>query len=69
MASSRKFDVVVFGASGFTGKFVVKHLVNLKSTNAEKFTFAIAGRSISKLQGNFSTNRRVYVHPLMLVAS
>ncbi|KAJ3305603.1 hypothetical protein HDV03_001248 [Kappamyces sp. JEL0829] len=41
----RKFDVVVFGATGFTGQLVAEYL-----TTSSKASFAIAGRSLSKLQ-------------------
>jgi short subunit dehydrogenase-like uncharacterized protein len=48
---SKKFDLIVFGASGFTGKYVVETIVKtIKSTPGEKFTWAVSGRSASKLQ-------------------
>jgi short subunit dehydrogenase-like uncharacterized protein len=45
---TKKFDIVVFGATGFTGKRVVRELAShpLSSTS----TFAIAGRSLPKLK-------------------
>ncbi|RMX39026.1 hypothetical protein pdam_00021490 [Pocillopora damicornis] len=48
MASSeREFAIVVFGASGFTGQFVVREVAkNCKG----KFKWAIAGRSKDKLE-------------------
>ncbi len=49
---SRKFDLIVFGATGFTGKYVVETIVKTLSSSTppgEPFTWAIAGRSISKL--------------------
>ncbi|OXA64880.1 saccharopine dehydrogenase-like oxidoreductase [Folsomia candida] len=48
---SRKFDLIVFGATGFTGKYVAETIVKtLKSTPpGESFTWAVAGRSTSKL--------------------
>ena len=56
---NKKYDVVVYGASGFTGKFVAKHLYEVQKSVKEgklkgvedDFTFAIAGRSESKLKG------------------
>ena len=48
MASSeREFAIVVFGASGFTGQYVVREVAkNCKG----KFKWAIAGRSKDKLE-------------------
>ncbi len=42
---SRDFDLVVFGATGFTGKFVVKYL----QEKAPGVSVAVAGRSAAKL--------------------
>ncbi len=47
--SERRFDVVVFGATGFTGKLVAAYLTR-KRLAGEAFTFALAGRSRAKLQ-------------------
>ena len=44
---SREFDVVVFGASGFTGKYVVHELLSKAATGAR---IAIAGRSQAKVR-------------------
>ena len=44
---SKKFDVVVLGATGFTGKWVAKHL--FEKYSSEELTWAIAGRSQEKL--------------------
>ncbi|KAJ3211392.1 hypothetical protein HDU82_005956 [Entophlyctis luteolus] len=43
----RQYDVVVFGATGFTGKFVFEHLVLNGPANLK---LAIAGRSKAKLE-------------------
>jgi short subunit dehydrogenase-like uncharacterized protein len=42
-----KIDIVLFGATGFTGKFIARELS--KCFLNENFTWAVAGRSISKL--------------------
>lgn len=42
-----RLDIVIFGASGYTGKFVVRELARI--SNKEKLTWAIAGRSKQKL--------------------
>jgi len=53
MPKDTKVDIIVFGASGFTGKFVAKELAALQSarSGSQSFTFGIAGRSASKLNG------------------
>ena len=45
----RKYDIVVFGASGFTGQYVVEEIAR---TIAEEkgLSWAIAGRNMAKLQ-------------------
>ncbi len=45
MSDQRPFDVVVFGATGFTGRLVAAYL----AAKDEPFTWAIAGRSSGKL--------------------
>lgn len=47
MASSR-YDLVIYGASGFTGAYVLESLVNSQYGN--QVNFAIAGRSKSKIE-------------------
>jgi len=47
MSSDRQYDVVVFGASGYTGRLVAEYLNN-EYPDAD-FTWAMAGRSIDKL--------------------
>uniref|UniRef100_A0A4W3K580 Saccharopine dehydrogenase-like oxidoreductase n=1 Tax=Callorhinchus milii TaxID=7868 RepID=A0A4W3K580_CALMI len=52
MAARRPFDLVVFGASGFTGQFVVEEVVRVASEAAQlrPLTWAVAGRSRGRLQ-------------------
>ncbi len=50
MRSDRKYDIIIFGATGFTGKHTLEEIV--KTVNAgqsESFTWAVAGRSNEKL--------------------
>src|ERR1700676_3603779 len=48
MKSSSKFDIVVYGASGFTGQLVAEYLAaNYIGKGAP--TWAMAGRSLDKL--------------------
>ena len=42
-----RLDIVIFGATGYTGKFVVRELAN--AFKNENFTWGIAGRSQQKL--------------------
>jgi short subunit dehydrogenase-like uncharacterized protein len=47
---SRKYDLVVFGATGFTGKYVVEDIAKfLRDKKTEPFTWAVGGRSLEKL--------------------
>jgi short subunit dehydrogenase-like uncharacterized protein len=46
--SERAFDIVVFGATGFTGKLTAEYLV--QCNDSKRIKLAIAGRSASKLQ-------------------
>ena len=46
--SDNNFDVVVYGASGFTGKLVVEYLHN-QYGGEQNFSWALAGRSEEKL--------------------
>lgn len=48
MEGSNKFDFVIFGASGFTGKLVVEYAFD-KYPPSSGFSWAIAGRSKDKL--------------------
>lgn len=47
MASSRQYDIVLLGATGYTGKLTAEHLIQYLPTN---YKWAIAGRSDSKLK-------------------
>lgn len=47
--TSPRFDIVVFGATGYTGKFLVREWIAKNYGVTEKLTFAIAGRSKQKL--------------------
>jgi short subunit dehydrogenase-like uncharacterized protein len=46
MSDSREFDIVVYGASGFTGRLVIEYLV---ARNGLGMRWAMAGRSRDKL--------------------
>lgn len=44
----REYDIVLFGATGFTGQYTAEHIVQHFPTDLK---WAIAGRSQSKLEG------------------
>ncbi len=44
----RKYDVIVFGVTGFTGQFVAEELQRLATSGGLKW--AVAGRNKSKVQ-------------------
>jgi short subunit dehydrogenase-like uncharacterized protein len=50
--SIRQFNMVVFGATGCTGKHVIVEIVQTLEAlpPGEHFTWAIAGRSVSALE-------------------
>lgn len=52
----KEFDLVIFGATGYTGKFVVRELLEqIKSSSIGSLTWAIAGRSKQKLAQTLSS--------------
>jgi short subunit dehydrogenase-like uncharacterized protein len=48
MQSSREFDIVVLGPTGYTGKYCAEHIVKNLPTNLK---WALAGRSPQKIEG------------------
>jgi len=51
VGKNRKFDIVVWGASGFTGRLVCEYLVNKYGLGeTSQFEWAIAGRNREKLE-------------------
>lgn len=50
MASEKEYDFVVFGASGFTGKYVVEYIVRTVLDEEKDLKWAIAGRNCAKLE-------------------
>ena len=45
-----EYDLVIMGATGFTGKLVVEYLIKNYGIENEEFTWAIAGRDKNKLE-------------------
>ena len=61
--SEREFDVIVFGASGYTGKLVVEYMCK-EYGNDESIRWAIAGRNKDKLSSvkkDLNLNERVSI--------
>ena len=49
MTDLNKYDFVIYGATGFTGKLVVEYVINQYGNNND-FSWAIAGRNREKLE-------------------
>ena len=49
MSNLNKYDFVIYGATGFTGKLVVEYAIKQYNNNNE-VSWAIAGRSNEKLE-------------------
>ncbi len=47
---NREFDIVVYGATGYTGRLVAEYLVNQYGSRDDAPTWAMAGRNQSKLE-------------------
>ena len=45
---SERLDICIFGATGYTGQFVVKEVA--RAFQKENFTWSIAGRSQEKMK-------------------
>ena len=44
---SREFDIIVYGATGYTGRLVAEYLVQHYGSRADTPKWAMAGRSIA----------------------
>lgn len=53
---SREFDVIVFGASGYTGRLVAEHLLHNYGVG-KSVKWAMAGRNCKKLTEVFLDRR------------
>src|SRR3546814_15054755 len=51
MAASREFDIIVYGATGFTGRLVAEYLAQHYKGRKDAPKWAMAGRSLDKLAG------------------
>ena len=48
--SEEHYDLVIFGASGFTGQYVVEEMARVLGDETGNLTMAVAGRNMDKLQ-------------------
>ena len=48
MSMARQYDLIVFGASGFTGKYVAAEVARV--SNKENITWAVSGRNTDKMK-------------------
>ena len=48
--SEERYDIVIFGATGFTGQFVLEEMARVLEKESGYLTMAIAGRNMDKLQ-------------------
>ncbi len=48
MTVTREYDLVIFGATGFTGQYVAEEVARI--ADEENITWAVAGRSVDKLK-------------------
>ena len=46
----RKYQLVIFGATGFTGQFVVEEVARTIDEENKNLKWAVAGRDMRKLQ-------------------
>lgn len=52
MTDKREFDLIIFGATGFTGFFMVRELLQVIAENPTEYSslkWAVAGRNLTKL--------------------
>ncbi|KAF2885496.1 hypothetical protein ILUMI_20646 [Ignelater luminosus] len=52
--TSRNLDIILFGASGYTGKYCIKEIHRLTKVNGRFLTWGVAGRSETKLRAVLS---------------
>lgn len=50
--AARRYDIVVFGSTGFTGEFVNEELYRIQNAEQSDLKWAAAGRNKSKLEGS-----------------
>ena len=49
-AETKQYDLVVFGATGYTGKFVAEEIYRIQTEGRRPLKWAAAGRNESKVR-------------------
>jgi len=68
MSNENKFDVVIYGATGFTGKLIAEYMVSQYGHNQD-VTWAMAGRNLKKLEQVRDEIKANHDTPLLVVNS
>ena len=68
MSNENKFDVVIYGATGFTGKLIAEYMVSQYGHNQD-VTWAMAGRNLEKLEQVRDEIKANHDTPLLVVNS
>ena len=62
--STREFDIIVYGATGYTGRLVAEYLAHHYAGRADAPKWAMAGRSLAKLEEDDGTGGLVAWDPV-----
>eukprot|EP01084_Bolivina_argentea_P241912 405963_1 len=65
--NNREYDLVIYGATGFTGAIVAKEFISRYATSNINFKFAIAGRNntkLTKLRNELQTEYKLQINNL-----
>jgi AGAP003322-PA len=52
---SRLYDVIIFGASGFTAGYIIEELIRYTGKSGYNLKWALAGRNVSKIKDTLKT--------------
>merc|ERR1719491_254268 len=66
--ADRQFDIVIYGATGFTGAIVASELIKRLATTDLELKWAIAGRNNAKLTKLRSTLQREFTSELQILS-
>lgn len=60
MNTDKRYNIVVYGATGFTGQFVAEELYRLQKKEDRELKWAIAGRNRTSLENVLKGKLRAY---------